>query len=281
MESVGNSTIQILDASATVAGIFPGVFNGTPQDTQGYNSVNIICSADQSGTIYAMHSMDNSVWDISDSILYPGSGGVVGTASYNTRALHSRWFKTKFVNPGSVSCNLRLQTMLHQGRPLDTTHDSVTTSGTVSGTVAINITQQELSFVEISGNVSIRNPSLVVSRVPISTVWETSDISTARTVESTGLVMYTVYCMNFKTSDFRYVKLYDLSTSIDPAVDIPKFTIPLPALLFYGDSAQNRQFPSGFAFNDGLQVRVTTGIAATDTSMAADGEAHISITYTV
>lgn len=244
MESVGNSTIQVLDASTTVAGIYPSIFNGTPQDTEGYESVHITCVADQPGTIVAWHSIDNSVWDISESIVYPDT--TVGTALFETKLLKARWFKTEFVNPGSVSCNLRLHTMLHTGRPLDVGHDSVSVS--VGGTV-------------------------LVSEAPISNVWESSDLSTVTTVESSSLTMYTLHCLNF-ASGYRFVKLYDISTTINPAVDTPTFTIPAVT-----DIPRDLEFATGLLFNNAMQVRVTRFLSSTDTSMTSDGDVHLTITY--
>ena len=277
MESVGNSTIQILDASATVAGIFPGVFNGTPQDTQGYNSVNIICSADQSGTIYAMHSMDNSVWDISDAILYPGSGGVVGTASYNTRALHSRWFKTKFVNPGSVSCNLRLQTMLHQGRPLDTTHDSVTTSGTVSGTVMVasGAITATLSAVDkavldaIAASVASIDGKVDATRV----LYSNSAVNEGgHSIKSSAGQIWSLFVHNLSTLNPMYVKMYNTGTAtVGTTAIMAMFPILEQGTLTFDFG--------GAAFSTGLSIACTKLRGDSDTT-APSYDGIVSLTYT-
>ena len=116
MESEGNSIIQTLDASLSITtpGFYPNIFDGTPQDTTGYNSVRILCTANCSGYIKAMHSIDNSLWDINYNIDYPGSATVLGQPLFVTRPVQAKWYKTQFINPNDTPCDLRIQTMLHQ-----------------------------------------------------------------------------------------------------------------------------------------------------------------------
>jgi hypothetical protein len=116
MESEGNSSIiHILGAlgASTTPGFNPHIFDGTPQETTGYNSVRVLCSANRNGIINFMHSMDNIHWDVTQSINYPGSGLSIGQPLYVVRALQTKWYKTQFINNDSVSCALRLSTMLH------------------------------------------------------------------------------------------------------------------------------------------------------------------------
>ena len=138
--------------------------------------------------------------------------------------------------------------------------------------VRVNIFEQD-SFVEISGFVDIRNQPITISHVPIPKIWESSDLNQFAEVESAAMVMYTLHCMNF-APDYRFVKLYDMSTTIDPEVDRPKFTIPIVA-----DIPQNLQFPAGLSFVNALQIRVTRCLAYTDTNMAEDGDVHVTVTY--
>lgn len=114
MESEGNSIIHVLGASvaSTTPGFYPHIFDGTPQDTTGYNSVRILCSANRAGVIKVMHSIDGNLWDVTESIDYPGADLSIGQPLYAIRALQTKWYKTQFINNDSVSCELRLQTML-------------------------------------------------------------------------------------------------------------------------------------------------------------------------
>jgi hypothetical protein len=130
MESEGNTTIQTLGyadaSSSTTPGYYPNIFDGTPEDTVAYGMVHITCQADASGTIKAMHSIDNSVWDFIDTIPYPGSDSCIGNAINIRRDLKAKWYKTQFIHEDSdvsSECNLRLTTVFHPATTPAEKHD--------------------------------------------------------------------------------------------------------------------------------------------------------------
>jgi len=114
MESEGNSTIQVLGVSmaTSTAGFYTHIFDGTPALTDGYGSVTITCNSTREGSLNAMHSIDNSIWDITDAFGYPGSDVSVGGTLFTTKPLKARWYKTQYINPSEdFSCSIRLQTI--------------------------------------------------------------------------------------------------------------------------------------------------------------------------
>jgi hypothetical protein len=114
MESLGNTTIQILDVSvaSTIDGYYSNIFDGTPQDTTGYNTVGILCRSTVPGIIVASHSMDNSVWDMSAATEYPGAI-TLNSAVYVTETLKAGWYKTQFININeTLTAEIRVQTIL-------------------------------------------------------------------------------------------------------------------------------------------------------------------------
>lgn len=169
MESEGNSTIQTLGHADTSSnftpGHYPNIFDGTPEDTsefqQAVGMVHITCQADTSGIIRAMHSMDNSNW-FADEIPYPGVTDTgqdisIGTSIYIRKDIKAKWYKTQFehqnTDPNS-ECNLNIQTRYHSATTPAEPH-FVKIYPTVP--IDINIAQQDLSYVTVSGHVNITN----------------------------------------------------------------------------------------------------------------------------
>ena len=274
MESVGNSTIQILDASSstTTSGYYNNVFDGTPQDTDQYGTAHIICSSDKPGIIKAMHSIDRETWDITDTILYPSSYAnkdfSVGEAMYIDIPTKAKWYKTQFINSSDASCNLRLQTLLHpDAQP-------------VADPMNVNLVQQDVSFINISGSVGIVGAvpievsasQINLDTAPISKVWQSDEIEHITVIERRPIKLYTFHAMNF-APDYRFIKLYD---KLEPLTtcDKPKMTIPLVA-----DVPQNMQFPNGLLFDTCLKVKVTRCLSWKDNNFAEGGDVHMMITY--
>jgi len=130
MESEGNTTIQTLGyadaSSSTTPGYYPNIFDGTPEDTVAFGMVHITCQADASGTIKAMHSIDNSLWDFIDTIPYPGSDASIGDAINIRKDLKAKWYKTQFIHADTdvcSECNLRLTTVFHPATTPAEKHD--------------------------------------------------------------------------------------------------------------------------------------------------------------
>lgn len=307
MESVGNSTIQTLgyvDASSDYTpGYYPHIFDGTPEDTVEHGMVHITCHADTSGTIRAMHSIDNSIWDFTDTIPYPGVDDYgndvsIGTTIHVRKDLKAKWYKTQFEYAGtdpSTECNLRLQTVFHPaatpgephfvklyptidvciGSSIDICVSNLTVSLASDITILndplnINIVQQDLSYITVSGSVTI--PSLSLANDPIPQVWESDEIADTTVAVSSGFTLYTLHCMNF-APDYRFIKLYDISGTVTIS-DRPKMTLPVVA-----DMPFNMQFNNGLLFSNALQIRVTRCIKYTDTNLAEEGDVHLIVTY--
>jgi hypothetical protein len=111
MESI--ATILDVSTTVTIDGFYGHIFDGTPQDTTGYATANIILRSTVSGTLISVHSIDNSgIWDTSTATAYPGSIDL-NTALFVTEPLRTKWYKTQFINiNSSVSADIRLQTIL-------------------------------------------------------------------------------------------------------------------------------------------------------------------------
>ena len=114
MESVGNTVITVLTASSELTAADPtaNVFEGTPQDTLGYDTVYTLLVATKPGTLSMLFSMDNSVWDICASSVYPGAL-TAGEGLFTTSLIKARYYKTVFTNTDLSNNNIRLQTTLH------------------------------------------------------------------------------------------------------------------------------------------------------------------------
>ena len=278
MESVGNSTIQILDASSstTTFGYYTNIFDGTPQDTENYGTAHIIVSSNQPGIINAMHSMDREYWDITDSFSYPfvneDVSGQLGQAVYFDVATKAKWYKTQFINSADISCNLRLQTLLHpDSQPLP-------------DPLNINLQEQEIPYVTVSGTVTLSEPpkidissfevSINAIPDPISKVWESDELVDLVQVESSKVSLFTIHGMNF-APDYRFIKLYNTNGPIPDSMK-PKMTIPIVP-----DTPQNMQFPNGLVFDQGLQIKATRCINFRDSNYGESGDVHIIITYNV
>ena len=199
MESVGNTTIQTLDASTSSNfDSTPHIFDGTPQNTSGYSFINTIINADHAGQLKVRHSMDASVWDIVDSYSYPTAEAPLGTGMFNMTPIKALYCNVQFVNTTNVENNIRLQTLLTDGsiprvlagdildvcinnQPIHVTVDN-NTSGNVtvvntalnpvciSGNVhivdpSINVTVSNLNPISVSGNFHLVDPSINVNIV--------------------------------------------------------------------------------------------------------------------
>lgn len=256
IESVGNSTIQTLDGSLATSteGYYVNVFDGTPLNTEGYGSVYVNCTSDYSGNLKFMHSIDNSVWDIVDTVDYPGHDISLNTALYIGRTLKGNWYKTQYTNYSSSACQLRIRTALHPNI-------------VVNDPLNINITQQDLSYVTISGSTGSSSNSS-----PIPYVWQSYEINGTTTVRSTGLTIHTIHATNFATSS-RFVKLYDVC-GVVTGNNTPKITLPL-----FTNSSQTMYFTNGLTFENALQVETAYNIAYIDQTFAETGDVHLLVTY--
>lgn len=155
--------------------------------------------------------------------------------------------------------------------------DYINVSGTVIIDNCINIGNNvnvtvDNSYITVSGTVNVRDLSVNTTTTPISQVWQSDEISDTVTVSETSLVLYTVHCMNF-APDYRFVKIYDTCGTIT-ASDRPKMTLPVVA-----DVPYNMQFPNGLQFNNALQVKATRCLRYNDVNLAEEGDVHLILTY--
>lgn len=210
MESVGNSTIQTLGyadaSSSSTLGYYPNIFDGTPQDTTAYGMVHITCQADSSGTIRAMHSIDNCLWDFIDSIDYPGEDFSIGQCIHIRRDLKAKWYKTQFIHADPTTdseCNLRLQTVFHPaatpgephdvklyptidvciGTSIDLSVNSLDICVSFPDTMNVNIVQQDLDYLTISGPVVLAGQSTPIEVSVVNTVDVTGAVSITNPVD--------------------------------------------------------------------------------------------------
>ena len=256
MESEGNSTIQTLGYKDTTSqytsGYFPYMFDGTPADTSGYSAAHITCHADASGIIRLLHSIDNSIWDVTEEVPY-ASGTI-----HIKKDIKCRWFKAQFEHLNEdpdAECNLRMQTIFHRDNAVSNVNIvGVDIGGSGSG----------------GGGGGGTGPIFVAG--PIPSVWESDELADVSLVVSDPLVVYTIHCMNF-APDYRFVKLYDISGTVS-GTDRPKLTLPVVA-----DVPYHMQFPNGLQFSNALQVKATRGIRYDDVNLASAGDVHLIVTY--
>lgn len=195
-----SSTLTSILESTNTPGYYPNIFDGTPVDTTttnaqglGYGMVHITCQADASGYIRAMHSIDNSTWDFIDLIEYPGEDYEIGDARNYRKDIKAKYYKTQFIhldNSVGAKCNLRLSTVFHPAttpaekhdiqiinsvNPVDVCLVNTDVSITISPNITIsndpmnvNITQQDLSCVTVSGSVTVQDHSVNIINDPIN-----------------------------------------------------------------------------------------------------------------
>jgi hypothetical protein len=72
-----------------------------------------------------------------------------------------------------------------------------------------------------------------------------------------------------------YVKLYDKSTAPDPASDVPRVTLQIPANGFISHPVG----PVGMAFGTGIGILIVTGAADTDDTAVSAGACLASIAF--
>jgi hypothetical protein len=110
MESIGNTTIQTLEASNYSSSIDDQthIFNGTPQSTTGYSNITTMVNASGAGTLKIHHSMDANTWDITDEYFYvePNRG------MFNVTPAKTRYFYVEFINTTNAVNSIRIQTFL-------------------------------------------------------------------------------------------------------------------------------------------------------------------------
>ncbi len=132
MESIGNTTIQTLEAAGSSdidADVH--IFKGTPQITTGYSYIYTIITASGSGTLNVKQSMDADVWDKVDTYTYPGDL-TAGDAQFKITQAKALYVMVEFVNTANVDNEIRLQTVLRA--------DSSEITGPVGITGPVSIT---------------------------------------------------------------------------------------------------------------------------------------------
>lgn len=71
----------------------------------------------------------------------------------------------------------------------------------------------------------------------------------------------------------RYIKIYDKATAPNVGVDVPKLTIGIP-------SVWSREYSGPpIAFQDGIAIAITTGIADADATAATAGDVAFDFLY--
>uniref|UniRef100_A0A6C0J484 Uncharacterized protein n=1 Tax=viral metagenome TaxID=1070528 RepID=A0A6C0J484_9ZZZZ len=109
----------------------------------------------------------------------------------------------------------------------------------------------------------------------ITNIWESIDISIANVIETGKLKLHSVYGTKFIDAN-RYIKVYDISGTINTNIHTPKITIPLTTF-----NTESREFGDrGIIMHNGLQIRVTENVGTIDTSMGTDGDVLASLVYT-
>ena len=313
MESAGNSTIQTLDASTSSFDTSAHVYDGTPQDTEGYNYIHTIVNAGQPGLLRIRHSIDSELWDITDTYTYPTDVSL-GYGMFNMTPVKARFCNVQFENMSASANNIRLQTLLnndgciappslvdvsymdvcvinHSPINVFVVNDvSSVILNTLDNPVPVHIIDTCLNVtvvnpisgdvfitntdpINITGNVTVQNTPLIVKEDAITQVWESDNIDNTTIVNLTSSSIYTIIATNF-APDFRYIKLYN-SYTVNPQTDLPRLTIPLPP-----DIPQTLQFGSkGLLFNTCLLARATRMYNAKDENMAMPGDVAISIMF--
>jgi len=281
MESAGNTTVQILDASGSSFDTFH-IFDGTPQDTTGYSNIITMISAEGSGRLNVRHSLDSSVWDIVDSYIYPTDVSL-GQGMYNTTPVKALYCNVQFENTSISANSIRLQTILNTGGNggiLDADLVDVCINNQPIGVIVVNTEP-----INISGGVTVLNTESNPVPVtisggsfnvePITIVWETDQIGPfVEIVTAASSIVYNIHATNF-APDYRYLKLYNQAqfVTLDPAVTKPTLTLPLPP-----DIPQHISFGNkGLKFNNGLKARVTRLYRSEDQNMSAIGDTGLSI----
>jgi hypothetical protein len=310
MESVGNTTIQTLDAStSSIFDSTPHIFDGTPQNTSGYSFINTIINADHAGQLKVRHSMDATVWDITDTYNYPTASVPLGTGLSTMTPVKALYCNVQFVNTSDASNNIRLKTLLTDGsiprvlagdtidvcinhQPIRVTVEGSTGGGggsiSISGNVhivdsSINVNVVNTKPITVSGdfhltdtsiNVNVVNTGpLLVREVPSDLVWEGYDQFNTL-IAGTASRIFTINATNF-APDYRYVKLYDSNAAPNVATVKPRITIPLPP-----DLPQNIQLGSkGLNFPNGIYVRITRLYVSTDQNMSTAGDVGLTVIF--
>lgn len=90
---------------------------------------------------------------------------------------------------------------------------------------------------------------------------------------SAGLVTG-YYIVNTNTTTFRYVKLYNKATSPTVGTDTPRVVLGIPPV-----SAANVSLELPLAFETGIGIATTTGIADSDSTAVAASELAVSLYY--
>lgn len=89
-------------------------------------------------------------------------------------------------------------------------------------------------------------------------------ITTKRTL------LYGLSVFNIAGAAARFVKIYDLATTPNPASDVPKMTIALGAASTTNNAWRER-FVNPVHFTNGIQVRCSTAVGDTDTGAPGAG----------
>lgn len=161
---------------------------------------------------------------------------------------------------GTVGVSGNVEVVNDVGNPLPVSDGGSTlsvddggSSLTVDGTVSANITPAA------SGGLSIYRAL-------------DSD-ETGITVKASAGQLYGYYVYN-GASSVRYMKIYNKASSVPTSSDTPVITIPIPAT-----AAANVEFSNGIAFDTGIGIRTTTGLADNDTGAPAANDVQVNLFY--
>ena len=153
MESIGNTTIQTLEASNynSVIDDETHIFNGTPQLNVGYSYISTMINASGAGILKIHHSMDAETWDITDEHLY----GVANQGMFTITPAKTRYFYVQFINTTTSVNSIRLQTFLRN----DNGSGSGSGSGSGGSGSVDSITSIPVKYI-FEQDISIASPEL-------------------------------------------------------------------------------------------------------------------------
>jgi hypothetical protein len=171
--------------------------------------------------------------------------------------------------------------------------NSITVDGTVTanagtGTFATNVSQVGGNSLNTgTGNASTGTqrvvlasdqPTVSVTQKPATSgglsAYRNLDMgSTGAVAKSSAGQVFGWFIGNKHATDFRFVKLYNKSTTPSSS-DTPLMTLAIPPM-----AGANVEFTNGIAFSSGIGVRATTGVADSDTGAPTTNDVIVNLLY--
>jgi hypothetical protein len=156
MLSEGNTTEQTLGGFVSNSIDNTHLFEGTPDRTEGFNSITLLFTAEYAATIRVRQStgtdVSNLIWDILSIYNYPSSDTPLGVGLNRTVSVKGNFFKIDIENIISYPNRIRLNTV-----KLTTADSSVSVTGPVNVFLSHVPTVSLTGFVSLTGPVSLGN----------------------------------------------------------------------------------------------------------------------------